>query len=80
MVVYRSPGHLSDEDDSLAARKTKQLIARTYGKQRKKKNKLKSIVYGSYFEETGSADDVQYSALTQFAVSSLVDLFIWFTY
>lgn len=54
----------------MAACKTKQLIARTYGKQRKKKNKLKPVVYGIYVEEAEPVGDaMQYSMLTQFAVS-----------
>lgn len=61
---------MSDEEETLAAKKTKQMIARTYGKRNRKKSKLKSVVYGTYWcdEERNECQDSQATTLQQFKV------------
>lgn len=59
------------EEESLAAKKTKQMIARTYGKRNRKKNKLKPVVYGTVWlsEESPAHEEHHAQKLQQFGVS-----------
>jgi len=65
-------GAVSDPDDeSLAAKKTKQMIARTYGKRHKKKLAMRPTVYGEVWQDEDDTDPVDHHirVLAQFTVS-----------
>ena len=55
-IYYLIVGGVSDNEESLAAKKTKQMIARTYGKRNRKKSKLKPAVYGTVWDHGNSSD------------------------
>ena len=55
-IYYLIVGGVSDNEESLAAKKTKQMIARTYGKRNRKKSKLKPAVHGTVWDHGNSSD------------------------
>ena len=55
-IHYLLVGGVSDNEESLAAKKTKQMIARTYGKRNRKKSKLKPAVHGTVWDHSNSSD------------------------
>ena len=70
-------GGVSDNEESLAAKKTKQMIARTYGKRNRKKSKLRPVIHGTIWQGEGASsfDELHKQKLEQFSVSSLLKVF-----
>lgn len=77
-IVYCPVGGVSDDEESLAAKKTKQMIARTYGKRNRRKSKLKPTVYGTVWtneEDVEEERSAQASILSQWMVCHSVNPF-----